>query len=163
MNIAVYPGSFDPITNGHLDIIRRSAAVFDKVVVGVLENSSKTALFSAAERMKMIKQVTQDMENVEVESFAGLLVDFMKQVDAGVIIKGLRTVSDFEYEFQMALLNKSLCPDVETFFMMTDSRYSYISSSMVKEVAKWSGDLDELVPHDIIDMLVEKYTTGGQA
>jgi len=157
MNIAVYPGSFDPITNGHLDIIRRSAAVFDKVVVGVLENSSKTALFSADERMEMIKTVTQGMENVEVSTFAGLLVDFMKRVDAGVIIKGLRTVSDFEYEFQMALLNKSLCPDVETFFMMTDSRYSYISSSMVKEVAKWRGNLDELVPHDIIGMLDKKY------
>ena len=157
MNIAVYPGSFDPITNGHLDIIRRSAAVFDKVVVGVLENSSKHALFSAEERMGMIEMVTQGMDNVEVKSFAGLLVDFMKQVNAGVIIKGLRTVSDFEYEFQMALLNKTLCPDVETFFMMTDSRYSYISSSMVKEVAKWRGNLDELVPHGIISMLDEKY------
>lgn len=163
MKIAVYPGTFDPLTNGHLDIIRRSAAVFDKVVVGVLENSSKSPLFTACERMDMIRNVIRDIPNAQVASFSGLLVDFMQQFGADVIIKGLRNGSDFEYEFQMALLNKALSPEVETFFMMTDSRYSYISSSMVKDVAKWRGTLDELVPHDIIEILNKKFNTGGQA
>ena len=153
MKTAVYPGSFDPVTYGHLDIIHRSAKVFDKVIVGVLENASKKALFSAEQRVEMIMTVAGDIGNVEAYCFKGLLVDFMDDFDATVIIKGLRSVTDFEYEYQMALLNKSLRPDVETFFMMTDSRYSYISSSMAKEVAKWGGKLDELVPQLVADKL----------
>lgn len=153
MKIAVYPGSFDPVTNGHLDVIQRSAKIFDKVIVGVLDNAAKKPVFTSQEREAMLRQVTAGIENVEVYSFSGLLVDFMKRFDSAVIIKGLRTVSDFEYEFQMALLNKSLDPEVETFFMMTNSKYLYISSSMVKEVARWGGSIDEFVPYDIIEVI----------
>ncbi len=162
MKIAVYPGSFDPVTNGHLDVIKRSAAVFDKVIVGVLDNMAKKPMFTPDERVCMIKKVTADIENVEVHKFSGLLVDFMKQFESAVIIKGLRTISDFEYEFQMALLNKSLDSKVETFFMMTDSKYSYISSSMVKEVARLGGSIDEFVPCDIIKEIDKKMIDGGR-
>lgn len=157
MRVAVYPGSFDPITNGHLDIIKRASKVYDKVVVGVLDNINKKPLFSAEKRREMIERVTKDIENVECDCFSGLLVDFLKQNDATVIIKGLRTVADFEYEFQMALLNKALNPEYETMFMMTNSGYSYISSSMVKEVAKYGGRLEGLVPEAIIPDITNKY------
>lgn len=157
MRIAVYPGSFDPITNGHLDIIRRAARLYDRVVVGVLNNSGKNPVFTPEERVDMIKSVTEDLNNVEVDCFTGLLVDFVKEKSASVIIKGLRTVTDFEYEFQMALLNKALNPEYETMFMMTDSKYSYISSSMVKELAGFKGDLTGLVPAGIINKIQEKY------
>lgn len=157
MRIAVYPGSFDPVTNGHLDIIERSSRVFDKVVVGVLNNSGKSPLFSAEERVEMLKDVTGHMKNVEIDSFSGLLVDFVKMKNASVIVKGLRTVGDFEYEFQMALLNKALNPEYETMFMMTDSKYSYISSSMVKELAGFHGNLTGLVPAQIISKINQKY------
>jgi pantetheine-phosphate adenylyltransferase len=158
MRIAVYPGSFDPVTNGHLDIIERSSRVFDKVVVGVLSNGGKNPLFTIEERVKMLEQVTQHIDNVEIDSFNGLLVDFVKLKNASVIVKGLRTVMDFEYEFQMALLNKALNPEYETIFMMTDSKYSYISSSMVKELAGFHGDLTGLVPAEIIHKIKQKYT-----
>ena len=157
MRVAVYPGSFDPITNGHLDIIKRASKVYDKVVVGVLDNINKKPLFTAEKRREMIERVTRDIENVECDCFSGLLVDFLKQKDATVIIKGLRTVADFEYEFQMALLNKALNPEYETMFMMTNSGYSYISSSMVKEVAKYGGRLEGLVPEAIIPDITNKY------
>lgn len=157
MRIAVYPGSFDPITNGHLDIIERSSRVYDKVVVGVLSNLSKKPLFSAEERVDLISRVTGHLDNVEVDTFTGLLVDFAKNKNATVIVKGLRTVADFEYEFQMALLNKALNPEFETMFMMTDTKYSYISSSMVKELAGFRGDLTGLVPAEIIKAIKEKY------
>lgn len=157
MRIAVYPGSFDPITNGHLDIIERASRVYDKVVVGVLSNASKNPLFTAEERVKMISLVTGHLTNVEVDSFTGLLVDFAASKKATVIVKGLRTVADFEYEFQMALLNKALNPEFETMFMMTNTKYSYISSSMVKELAGFHGDLTGLVPCDIIEAIKEKY------
>ena len=156
MRIAVYPGSFDPITNGHLDIIERASRVYDKVVVGVLSNKSKTPLFSTEERVDMIRKVTTGLPNIEVDTFEGLLVDFAASKNATVIVKGLRTVADFEYEFQMALLNKALNPEYETMFMMTDTKYSYISSSMVKELAGFGGDLTGLVPCDIIDKIKEK-------
>lgn len=157
MRIAVYPGSFDPITNGHLDIIRRASRIYDKVIVGVLNNpNKKMPMFSVEERIDMINSVTQDIENVEAGSFTGLLVDFAKANDAQVIIKGLRTVSDFEYELQMALLNKALNPEYETVFLMTDTKYSYISSSMVKELAGFKGDLTGLVPEKIIDRIKKK-------
>ena len=157
MRIAVYPGSFDPITNGHLDIIERASRVYDKVVVGVLSNMSKKPLFTAEERVKMISLVTEHLENVEVDSFTGLLVDFAASKNATVIVKGLRTVADFEYEFQMALLNKALNPEFETMFMMTNTKYSYISSSMVKELAGFHGALTGLVPCEIIEAIKEKY------
>lgn len=156
MRIAVYPGSFDPITNGHLDIVKRASRLYDKVIIGVLDNSSKNPMFSPAERKAMIDENIKGMPNVSCDVFSGLLVDFAKQNGATVIVKGLRTVSDFEYEFQMALLNKALNPEYETMFMMTDSKYSYISSSMVKEVAKYNGELDGLVPHNVILKIKDK-------
>ena len=155
--IAIYPGSFDPITNGHLDIICRASKLYDRVIVGVLHNGGKSPVFTPEELVAMIKEVTADIHNVEVESFTGLLVEFAKAKDATVIIKGLRTVADFEYEFQMALLNKALNPEYETMFMMTDTKYSYISSSMVKELAGFKGDLTGLVPGGIINKIQEKY------
>ena len=157
MRVAVYPGSFDPITNGHLDIIRRASRLYDKVIVGVLNNASKNPVFSADERKEMIDSVTDDIKNVSCDVFSGLLVDFAKQNNASVIIKGLRTVTDFEYEFQMALLNKALDPEYETVFMMTDSKYSYISSSMVKEGAKYHGELDGFVPALIKEKIIKKF------
>lgn len=153
MKIAIYPGSFDPITNGHLDIIKRASKIYDRVIVGVLDNINKKPVFTSQERMEMIKTVTADIENVDCDIFSGLLVDFAKQKNASVIVKGLRTVADFEYEFQMTLLNKALNPEFETVFLMTDSKYSYISSSMVKDVAKYHGKLDNLVPSAIIDKI----------
>lgn len=157
MRIAVYPGSFDPITNGHLDIIERASKIFDKVVVGVLNNKNKKPKFASEERVMLIKKVTEHFPNVETASFDGLLVDFAREHSASVIIKGLRTVNDFEYEFQMALLNKTLDNDCETMFMMTNSKYSYISSSMVNELAGYNGDLAGLVPTDIIHYIKDKY------
>lgn len=157
MRTAVYPGSFDPITNGHLDIIERASRVYDKVVVGVLNNANKKPLFTVEERIELIETVTSHIDNVEVDSFDGLLVDFAKSKGATVIVKGLRTVADFEYEFQMALLNKALNPEYETMFLMTDTKYSYISSSMVKELAGFHGDLTGLVPYEIINKIKQKY------
>lgn len=157
MRIAVYPGSFDPITNGHLDIIERASRVFDKVIVGVLRNKNKSPKFTAEERVNLIQRVTSHLDNVETESFDGLLVDFAKAHGAKVIVKGLRTVNDFEYEFQMALLNRALNNECETMFMMTNSKYSYISSSMIKELAGYKGNLEGLVPSEIIQNIKEKY------
>ena len=157
MRIAVYPGSFDPITNGHLDIIERASKIFDKVVVGVLNNKNKKPKFTSEERVMLIKKVTEHFPNVETASFDGLLVDFAREHSASVVIKGLRTVNDFEYEFQMALLNKTLDNDCETMFMMTNSKYSYISSSMVNELAGYNGDLTGLVPSEIIDFIKKRY------
>ena len=157
MRIAVYPGSFDPITNGHLDIIERASRIFDKVIVGVLNNKNKKPRFTSDERVMLIKKVTSHLDNVETASFDGLLVDFAKRQNASVIIKGLRTVNDFEYEFQMALLNKTLDNECETMFMMTNSKYSYISSSMVNELAGYKGDLAGLVPSEIIHYIKDKY------
>ena len=156
MRIAVYPGSFDPITNGHLDIIKRASRLYDRVIIGVLDNSSKKPMFSSLERKEMIDENIKNIPNVSCDVFSGLLVDFAKQNGATVIVKGLRTVADFEYEFQMALLNKALNPEYETMFMMTDSKYSYISSSMVKDVAKYNGELDGLVPHNVILKIKDK-------
>ncbi len=160
MKIAVYPGSFDPITNGHLDIIERSSKVFDKVIVSILVNSAKTPVFSVEERVAMIQKVVKDIPNVEVDSFTGLLVRYLEQKNARVIIKGLRAVSDFEYEFQMALMNFQQNPDIETLFMMTSSNYSYLSSSVVREVGSLGGDLHGLVPDVILDEIYNKLLRG---
>ena len=160
MKIAVYPGSFDPITNGHLDIIERSSKVFDKVIVSILVNSAKTPVFSVEERVAMIQKVVKDIPNVEVDSFTGLLVRYLEQKNARVIIKGLRVVSDFEYEFQMALMNFQQNPDIETLFMMTSSNYSYLSSSVVREVGSLGGDLHGLVPDVILDEIYNKLLRG---
>jgi len=156
MRIAVYPGSFDPITNGHLDIIKRASRVFDEVIVGVLVNPDKKGLFDIEERVLLIQQATKEYNNVKVESFSGLLVNFMKEKNARAIIKGLRAVSDFEYEFQMSLMNKKLDPNIETLFMMTNAKYSYLSSSSVKQVASFGGCIKGLVPEDIIPAIMEK-------
>ena len=153
---AVYPGSFDPITNGHLDIIRRSARTFDKVYVAVLVNSAKSPMFPTQQRVDMIKKVTSDLDNVEVDFFSGLLVDYMQEKNAGIIIKGLRAMSDFEYEFQMALMNRKLDKSIETMFLTTSGKYSYLSSSIVKEVARHSAPLEGLVPDCIIDDIIKK-------
>ncbi|MCY6483989.1 pantetheine-phosphate adenylyltransferase [Clostridium aestuarii] len=156
MSIAVYPGSFDPITEGHLDIIKRSAAIFDEVIVSVLINPEKNGNFNVEERVELIERVIKNLDNVKVESFYGLLVNYMKERNAKVIIKGLRSVSDFEYEFQMALMNKKLDPTIETVFMMTNAKYSYLSSSSVKQVAMFGGCIDELVPHEIASDVIDK-------
>lgn len=156
MNRGVYPGSFDPITNGHLDIIKRSARVFDEVIVAVLINPNKNGLFSVQERVEFIERCTKDLPNVKVRSFSGLLIDFMEQNKSKVIIKGLRAVSDFEYEFQMALMNNKLNPEIETVFMMTNAEYSYLSSSSVKQVAMFGGCIKELVPEIIIEDIMKK-------
>ena len=156
MRIAVYPGSFDPITNGHMDIIERTAEVFDKVYVAILQNSSKNPLFSVFEREELIRRVTRHISNVEVVSFDGLLVDFMREKNATVIVKGLRAVSDFEYEFQMALINRQLAPEVETLFMMTKAQNQYLSSSIVKEIAKYKAPLEGMVPEEIQNDIYNK-------
>lgn len=156
MKTAVYPGSFDPVTNGHLDIIRRSAKVFDEVIVGVLVNPHKKGLFDIEERVELIQKVVKDIPNVKVESFSGLLIHFMKNKGAKVIIKGLRAVSDFEYEFQMSLMNSKLDPNIETVFMMASAKNSFLSSSSVKQVAMFGGCIKDLVPDEIIPDIIKK-------
>lgn len=156
MKRCVYPGSFDPITNGHLDIIDRASKIFDEVVVAILINVDKKGLFDIEERQKLISKAIEPYKNVKVESFNGLLIDFMRQQEASVIIKGLRTVSDFEYELQMALMNNKLDANIETFFMMTKAENSYLSSSSVKQVAKFGGSIEGLVPEEIIPDIIRK-------
>lgn len=154
--ILVYPGSFDPITNGHLDIINRAVCICDKLIVAVGSNESKKPSFTVEERIDMIKTAICDRNDVQVTGFKGLLADFVKQAGAKTVIKGLRAMSDFEYEFQMALLNKNLEPDMETLFMMTSVNYSYLSSSAVKEIARNGGSIDGLVPECIRERIVNK-------
>ncbi|MET0786980.1 MAG: pantetheine-phosphate adenylyltransferase [Paenisporosarcina sp.] len=155
--IAVVPGSFDPVTYGHLDIIKRGASVFDEIRVVVLNNSSKKPLFTIEERIDLISQVTMSLPNVHVDSFSGLLVEYAKSVNAHAIVRGLRAVSDFEYEMQITSMNRVLDDKIETFFIMTNNQYSFLSSSIVKEVAKYGGDISELVPKQVELALKEKY------
>ena len=156
MKIAVYPGSFDPATYGHLDVIKRAAVSFDKVIVGVLHNSSKSPLFSVEERVNILEKATLDIPNVEVKPFEGLSVNFARENHAQVIIRGLRAVTDFEYELQMAQTNRVLAPDVDTVFLTTSLEYAYLSSTILKEVAHFGGDLSKFAPAEITDAVIEK-------
>ena len=156
MQKAVYPGSFDPLTFGHLDIIERSSKMVDELVVGVLCNRAKNSLFSLEERVSMIKEVTKDLPNVRVESFDGLLVDYMKEIDAKIIIRGLRAVTDFEYELQIAQSNHVQNEDVETVFLTCNLNYSYLSSTVVKEFATYGGDISKFVPKQFIERIYAK-------
>ena len=151
MVTAVYPGSFDPATYGHLDVIRRASVSFDRVVVGVLQNSAKSPLFSVEERVKMLKEVTKDIPNVEVKSFAGLTVDFAKECGANAVVRGLRAITDFEYELQIAQLNRVMDTSIDTVFLTTSLEYAYLSSSTVKEVAAYGGDISNFVTPYVAD------------
>ena len=156
MAVAVYPGSFDPVTLGHYDIIERSAKIMDRVIIGVLNNNSKTPLFSAEERVNMLKSVTAGLPNVEVQSFEGLLVDFVKKNHADVIIRGLRAITDFEYELQMSQTNRVIAPGVDTLFLTTNLKYSYLISSIVKEIAMYQGDIRMFLHPEIVRKVEEK-------
>lgn len=156
-NTAVCPGSFDPVTYGHLDIIKRGINVFDKVYVVVLNNRNKDPLFSVDERMELLRKATEDLPNVEIDSYKGLLIDYVKKKRAKVILRGLRAVSDFEYEMQITSMNKKLDEQVDTFFMMTNNQYSFLSSSIVKEAAKYHASVSDLVPEPVEKALKEKY------
>ena len=159
MKRAVYPGSFDPVTFGHIDIIRRSAQLVDELIVGVLDNHAKTPLFSADERVKMLYDVTKDIPNVRIESFSGLSVDFVRKCDAQFIVRGLRAITDFEYELQMAQTNKVIGNGIDTIFLTTDLAYAYLSSTTVKEVAYFGGDISHFVPTLVAERILEKIET----
>lgn len=156
MSIAVYPGSFDPITNGHLDVIKRGTRVFDHLVVAVADNPGKPSLFTKDERVDMIREVSRAIRNVEVEWFDGLVVEYVRKKKATVILRGIRTVSDFEYEYQMALTNRTFAGDVETVFMMTHEEYSFVSSRLIKEAASLGGDVSAFVPKEVEKWLKKK-------
>lgn len=155
--LAIYPGTFDPITNGHLDIIQRAVNLFDRVIVGVTTNPAKTPLFSAAERVEMIQKSVSNMSSVEVEHFDGLLMDYAKKKEANVVVRGLRAITDFEFEFQMALVNRRLAEHIVTVFLMPNEKYTYLNSTIVKEVAKFGGDVGSFVSKDVDERLREKF------
>ena len=157
MKRAIYPGSFDPVTNGHMDIIRRSANIVDELYVGVLNNSAKNSLFSAEERVSMLEEMTADLPNVHIVSFNGLLVDFAREIHATIIIRGLRAVTDFEYELQIAQTNHVQNENIETIFLTTNLNYSYLSSTIVKEFASYGGDISKFVPEQFIERIYAKY------
>jgi pantetheine-phosphate adenylyltransferase len=156
---AVYPGSFDPVTNGHIDIIQRSAALFDEVVVALLKNTEKTPLFSLEERTAMLREAIHGIKNVSIACFDGLLVDFVEEIEASVIVRGIRAISDYEYELQMALMNRRLSNKVETVFMLPAESYSYLSSRLVKEIAQHGGSIHGLVPAGVEKRLISKFGT----
>jgi pantetheine-phosphate adenylyltransferase len=155
--VAVYPGHFDPFTLGHLNIVRRAEKVFDHVVVAVAEDSPKKAMFTPEERVELISSVFKGAGHIEVDRFHGLLITYLRQKKATILIRGIRTVSDFEYEYQMALANKTLAEDIETFFMMTEGNYSYLSSTVIKEIARLGGDISRMVPKEIARRVRKKY------
>lgn len=156
MSKAIYPGSFDPVTLGHIDIIERAAGIFDELIIGVLQNKAKTPLFSVEERVTMLGEVTKHLKNVKVVPFEGLLIDFANQTEAKVIVRGLRAITDFEYELQMSQTNRKLNSDVETIFLTTSLDYSYLSSTTVKEVASFGGDISQFVPKVVAEKVTEK-------
>jgi len=155
---AIYPGSFDPITNGHLDIIKMGSNIFDKVIVVIAENSRKKSFFSVEEKKVMINKVVKDLKGVEVQSFEGLLIDCVRSNKANVILRGMRAISDFEYESQFALINKKMAPEIETIFMVTSTKYSYLNSSIVKEIASLNGCISDLVPAYVAEQLKIKFS-----
>ena len=157
MRIGIYPGSFDPVTYGHLDIILRSAKMFDRLIIAVLKNNAKNPVFTVEERVELLKKVTKGIDHVTVESFDGLLADFAKQRNATTIVRGLRAVTDFEYELQIAQLNHKMNSDVDTIFLTTSLEYSYLSSSVVREIASYHGDISHFVPAEIIDAVQAKF------
>ncbi len=157
LNIAVYPGTFDPITNGHIDIIRRAKKIFQSVIIAVAPNPKKIPLFNASERLEMIQEATSGMTGIRIEMFDGLLVHYVRKKEATAIIRGIRAVSDFEFEFQMGLMNRKLRPDIETLFLMPSEEYSYLTSTLIKEVASYGGDVSDLVPKGVIAKLREKF------
>ena len=159
MKRAIYPGSFDPVTFGHLDIIERSAKIFDEVIIGILNNSANNAMFTVEESVAMIKDLVRQYPNVTVDSFDGLLVDYAKKKEAAVIIRGLRAVTDFEYEIQIAQTNKVEYPELETIFLTTGLHYSYLSSTIVREFASYGGDISRFVPAEIIPLIQAKYNS----
>jgi len=159
---AIYPGTFDPITNGHLDIIARGVRLFDRIIVALLSNADKEPLFPLEDRMEIVRSVVARLPNVQVESFDGLLVNYARSRSASVIVRGLRALSDFEYEFQMALMNRRLEPGVETVFMMPSEAYSYVSSRLVKEVFRLGGDATGLVPQEVVTRLKARYASPGR-
>ena len=156
----IYPGSFDPVTYGHLDIIKRCASKFDKVTIAVLNNNSKNSLFTVEERMALLRESTKEMSNIEVDSFSGLLTEYAKKKGCSTLIKGLRAVSDFEYEMQMALVNRKTYRDLETLFLVSNEKYVYLSSSVVKEIAFYGGDVSCFVPDVVEAALINKYKGG---
>lgn len=160
--VAIYPGSFDPITNGHVDIIERASKLFGTVIVAVLDNPEKNNMFTAQERLSFIQETTKDILNLEYEIFSGLLVEFAENKGVSAIIRGLRAVSDFDYEFQMALTNRQLANELETVFLMTDYKYSYLSSSWVRQIAKLHGKIQNLVPKVVCDELEKRFSTGAK-
>lgn len=157
MSRAIYPGSFDPVTLGHLDIIRRASSMFDELIVGVLNNTAKSPLFSLEERVNMLENVVSDIPNVRVAGFEGLLVDFARENDVRVIVRGLRAVTDFEYELQIAQSNRKVAPGIDTVFLVTSIEYSYLSSSIVKEYAAFGVDVKDLVPEEAWSMLRDRF------
>ena len=159
---AIYPGSFDPVTYGHIDIMRRSCKIVDELIVGVLSNKAKIPLFSVEERVKMLKEVTKDLDNIRIVPFDGLLVEFASRMNAGLVIRGLRAITDFEYELQMAQTNHKLEPSVETVFLTTSLEYSYLSSTIVKEVAFYHGDISKFVPDVVRERIREKMNQKGE-
>ena len=160
MRIGIYPGSFDPVTLGHVDIIKRASTLVDKLYVAVIKNKRKKSLFTTSERINMLRKVTKDIPNVEIEHFSGLTVDLAMQKEANVIFRGLRAVTDFEYELQLAQTNHKLNPDVDTVFLITNVEYAYLSSSIVREIACYNGAIESFVPESIIDEIYDKYKRG---
>jgi pantetheine-phosphate adenylyltransferase len=160
--IAIYPGSFDPVTNGHLDIVRRGTVLFDEIIVAILHNPSKSALFTVEERLEMLQETMKDIPGVSFDTFGGLLVDYAHKRGAQAVLRGMRAVSDFEYEFQLALMNRKLNRDVQTVFLMTGLRWIFTSSSIIKEAAQFGGDVSDMVPAMVNRKIIEKYRRNGQ-
>ena len=156
MRRAIYPGTFDPVTYGHLDIIERSSRLFDELIVGILVNNTKTPMFTVEERVDMLQEILKDRDNIKVMSFEGLLIDFARQQEAGCIVRGLRAVTDFEYELQMTQTNKVIAPEIETIFLTTSLKYSYLSSSTVRELAYFGGNIDRFVPENVRKEILKK-------